>query len=103
MIARSWRAVATADGADRYGGHFRGAVLPELRTVPGFRAAYLMRRADAGEVHIHVLTLWESMDAIAGFAGSTPDTAVVEPAARAVLLRHDETVQHYEADEFSLL
>jgi hypothetical protein len=43
MIARSWRAVATAEGADRYGEHFRGAVL----------------------------------------------------------LRYDETVQHYEADGFS--
>jgi heme-degrading monooxygenase HmoA len=101
MIARSWRAVATAEGADRYDEHFRAAVLPELRTVQGFRTAYLMRRAHAGEVHIHVLTMWESMDAIAGFAGPAPDTAVVEPAARAALLRFDETVRHYEADGYS--
>jgi hypothetical protein len=46
MIARSWRATATPDGARRYEEHFHTAVLPELRAVPGFRMAYLMRRAD---------------------------------------------------------
>ena len=100
MIARSWQAVATPAGADRYGEHFRTSVLAELRTTAGFLRAYLMRSPDGGEVRIHVLTLWESMDAIAGFAGATPDSAVVEPEARAALLRFDETVRHYEADRF---
>jgi heme-degrading monooxygenase HmoA len=100
MIARSWRAVATPAGADRYDEHFRTSVLADLRTTPGFLRAYLMRRPDGGEVRIHVVTLWESMDAIAGFAGATPDSAVVEPEARAALLRFDETVDHYETTEF---
>jgi heme-degrading monooxygenase HmoA len=101
MIARSWQAVATAAGADRYGEHFRTSVLAELRATPGFLRASLMRGPEADEVRIHVLTLWESMDAVAGFAGATPDRAVVEPAARATLVRFDETVRHYETDEFS--
>jgi heme-degrading monooxygenase HmoA len=96
MIARSWQATATTDGARQYEEHFRTAVLPELHAVPGFRTAYLMRRDAGPEVAIHVLTLWESMAAIAGFAGDEPGSAVVEPAARAVLLRFDETVVHYE-------
>jgi heme-degrading monooxygenase HmoA len=101
MIARSWRAAATPDGADRYDKHFRTSVLADLRRTPGFVRAYLMRSPEGGEVRIHVLTLWESMDAIAGFAGSTPDSAVVEPEARAALLRFDEQVHHSEAVEFS--
>lgn len=32
--------------ARRYEEHFHTAVLPELRAVPGFRMAYLMRRDD---------------------------------------------------------
>lgn len=98
MIARSWRATATPDGFRRYEQHFRTAVLPELRTVPGFRTACLMRRDDGGVVQIHVLTLWESMAAVTGFAGDPPNVAVVEPAARAVLLSFDETVEHYETE-----
>ena len=119
MIARSWRATATRDGARRYEEHFRDAVLPDLRTVPGFRTAYLMRRdaeaddataddataddgaaADAdGTVQLHVLTFWDSMASVTGFAGETPGAAVVHPDARAVLLTFDRTVDHYEAQQ----
>jgi heme-degrading monooxygenase HmoA len=104
MIARSWRATATPDGARRYEEHFHTAVLPELRAVPGFRNAYLMRRDDgAGDsgdtVQIHVLTFWESMADITGFAGNTLRAAVVDPAAQAVLLNFDKTVDHYEAQQ----
>ena len=119
MIARSWRATATRDGARRYEEHFRDAVLPDLRTVPGFRTAYLMRRdaeaddataddataddgaaADAdGTVQLHVLTFWDSMASVTGFAGETPGAAVVHPDALAVLLTFDRTVDHYEAQQ----
>src|SRR3954470_20909870 len=101
MIARSWRAVATPAGADRYGEHFRTSVLADLRRTSGFLRAYLMLSPEGGAVRIHVLTLWESMDAIAGFAGATPDAAVVEPEARAALLHFDEQVHHSETTEFS--
>lgn len=104
MIARSWRATATPDGARRYEEHFHTAVLPELRAVPGFHVAYLMRRdggdGDSGRpVQIHVLTFWESMAAITSFAGNTPQAAVVDPAAQAALVNFDKTVDHYEAQQ----
>jgi heme-degrading monooxygenase HmoA len=106
MIARSWRATATPDGARRYEEHLHTAVLPELRAVPGFRMAYLMRRADGdgggdseGTVQIHVLTFWESMAAVTSFAGNTPQAAVVDRAAQAILLDFDQTVDHYEAEQ----
>jgi hypothetical protein len=102
MIARSWRATATPDGARWYEEHFHTTVLPELRGCTDFRMAYLMRRdwdGDHGEtVQIHVLTFWESMAAITGFAGNTPQAAVVDSAAQAVLLNFDQTVDHYEAE-----
>jgi hypothetical protein len=43
-----------------------------------------------------VLTAWESMEAVRGFAGDDPERAVVEPEARAVLSDFDESVRHYE-------
>ncbi|WP_169988992.1 MULTISPECIES: antibiotic biosynthesis monooxygenase [unclassified Microbispora] len=95
MIARIWRASATREGADRYERHFTASVLPSLRDVDGHRGAYLLRRDADGRVDIQVMTLWESMDAIRRFAGDDPATAVVEPAARAVLLGYDTTVTHH--------
>ena len=104
MIARSWRATATPEGARLYAEHFRTTVLPEVRVVPGFRMAYLMRRDHGdcdseGTVQIHVLTFCESMAAVTGFAGNTPRVAVVDAAAQAILLDFDQTVDHYEAEQ----
>lgn len=42
------------------------------------------------------MTLWNSMDAIRGFAGDNLERAVVEPNARAVLTDFEEVVRHYE-------
>ena len=105
MIARSWQATATPDGAGRYEEHFRDEVLPQLRALPGFSTAYLMRREDGdrdatGTVRIHVLTFWESMAAIIGFAGNRPNAAVVHPAAQTVLLKFDKTVDHYVVQQY---
>jgi hypothetical protein len=36
------------------------------------------------------------MEAVRGFAGATPDRAVVEPEAQAALVRYDTEVRHYE-------
>jgi heme-degrading monooxygenase HmoA len=101
MIARTWRAAATRDGAEQYEVHFRDAVLPELRSLRGFRRALLMRRGDGDRVEIEVLTLWESREAVVEFAGAAMDLAVVEPAAQAVLLEYDKTVNHNDAIEFT--
>jgi heme-degrading monooxygenase HmoA len=63
--------------------------------LPGFRGLFLLRRAGRNEGEYQVLTLWDSMEAVRGFAGATPDRAVVEPEAQAALVRYTE-VRHYE-------
>ena len=76
--------------------HFQHSVLPELNQLQGFREAYILRRNQDDGVEITVITLWESMDAIRSFAGDNVETAVVAPAAQAILLRFDTTVTHFE-------
>ena len=94
MIVRRWRAVA--DKAAPYIGHFRRRVLPTLRHVRGFRGAMVLRRIADDAIEIEVLTLWDSMGAIHGFAGDDAERAVVEPEARAALRRFDRRVRHLE-------
>jgi heme-degrading monooxygenase HmoA len=97
MIVREWRAWATPEGYARYEQHFRTAVLPHLREIPGCLDAQLLRRdAESGEIEIVALSYYESLDAIRAFAGDDLERAVVEPAARAVLSRFDERCRHYE-------
>ena len=99
MIIREWRGRTSATRSEEYPRHFRNAVVPDLRRVPGFLGAMLTQRQDGERVEFVVLSRWTSMDAIRAFAGSDPDRAVVEPGAVAALTDYDQTVRHYEVQE----
>jgi heme-degrading monooxygenase HmoA len=55
-----------------------------------------MRRNLGDGVEITVTTFWESMDAIAKFAGNEPEIAVVSPVVQTIMRAFDSTVTHYE-------
>jgi heme-degrading monooxygenase HmoA len=96
MIARSWSARASLDGAEKYADFFRTVLVPQLAGIEGHRGAVVLQHpTELDRVEITVLTFWDSMDAIARFAGSPPDQAVVEPEARAVLTQFDAKVRHH--------
>jgi len=46
-----------------------------------------------------VLTRWQSLDAVRGFAGTDVERAIVEPGAVAAIIDFDATVRHYEVLE----
>ncbi|HEX3235247.1 MAG TPA: antibiotic biosynthesis monooxygenase [Gemmatimonadales bacterium] len=96
MVVRTWRGYGAATEAQAYPDHLLQSVKPKLEQLAGYRGLYLLRRRDSEEVEFLVLTLWESMDAIRAFAGEQPERAVVEPEARAALVRFDQMVHHYE-------
>ena len=97
MIARIWRGVADRSAnADAYERHVTQKVLPSLSAIPGHRGARVLRRSVAGRIEFLVITFWDSIDAIRKFAGDSPESAVVEPEARAVLSEYDDFVRHYE-------
>ena len=96
MILRTWRGFAALTDQERYPHHLLVTVRPKLEAIPGFCGLFLLRRRDSSEVEYQVMTLWDSMDTVRAFAGASPERAVVEPEAQAVLLRFDTDVQHYE-------
>ena len=100
MIARIWHGAAEGGQAEAYRRHFATRVVPHLKELAGHQGAYLLERAVGGEVEFTAVTLWESMDRILAFTGPDPSVAIVEPAARAVLVRFDEFATHYEAASF---
>ncbi len=96
MIARTWTARATPEGAVAYLKKVREMELPHFRSVPGYRGCRFMQRDDDGAVEILVVTFWESMDAVRAFAGDEPTRAHLPPEIMATLDRYDETSVHYE-------
>jgi heme-degrading monooxygenase HmoA len=96
MIMRVWRAMAAPGNAPAYREHLERTVLPQLRALPGFLGVTLMQCERGDQVELVVSSRWQSMAAVRAFAGTEADRAVVEPAARAVLVGFDRTVSHYE-------
>lgn len=96
MIVRTWSAKADAAGAQDYSRYFGATLLPQLRRLPGFAGAYLLRR-DLGEdstVELTAHTFWESPEAIRAFAGDDITMSAVEPEARAMLTDFDRMATH---------
>lgn len=96
LTVRTWTATVNAEGARSYSRYFTGTLVPELRKLPGFEGAYLLRRDldGNGMAELTAHTFWESPEAIRAFAGDDITVANVEPAARAMLLDFDRTVTH---------
>jgi heme-degrading monooxygenase HmoA len=96
MIVRLWKGRALPERAEAYKTHVTAAVFPRLAQMKGFLRGRVLCRDTGRHIEFLVMTEWESMTAIRAFAGDTPDVAVVEPAAQAVLSDYDSRVEHFE-------
>jgi heme-degrading monooxygenase HmoA len=96
MIGRLWHGWTTAANADAYEKLLVSEVLPGIHRVPGYRGAWLMRRAASDGIEFVTLTLFDSMEAVRAFAGEDYEKAVIAPEGRRLLSRFDERSVHYE-------
>ena len=96
LTVRTWSATADTEGAGNYCRYFTGTLLPEMRKLPGFEGAYLLRRDLDGDgtVELTAHTFWASPEVIRAFAGDDITVAVVDPEAQAMLLDFDRTATH---------
>ena len=97
MVDRVWSARTSRDGAVAYLEYFQRVVVPELAAVSGYRGVRLLRRElGANAIEIVVVTAWESLAVIRGFAGDDIERAVVHDEAVALFTDYDRTVRHFE-------
>jgi heme-degrading monooxygenase HmoA len=96
MLVRYFTATVARANAPKYYTYFRNTLTPELERIRGHRGALVLSNDDDGDpVEITVLTFWESIDDIRRFAGDTPNRAVVEPEARAILESFNKIVTRH--------
>lgn len=96
MVVRIWRGQATGGNAAAYRKHVTETVFPSLTAIKGHQGAYLLQRETNGQVEFLAVTLWDCIESIRQFAGEDAETAIVEPAAQAVLSDFDDFARHYE-------
>jgi heme-degrading monooxygenase HmoA len=97
MIERTWSARAESrERGTAYAMYFQRTVLPELAAVRGYQGARLLQRDLRGGIEVVVVTRWQSMAAIRGFAGDAVEAAVVHDEAAALFTDYDRTVRHFE-------
>lgn len=99
MIARTWRGWTRADDADAYVEYLQRTGIPEYRATEGNIAAYILRRNVGERTEFVTLTLWDSLDAVHGFAGDDVERAVFYPEDDRFLVERETTVAHFEVIE----
>ena len=96
MIARMWHGVMPAKKADEYVHYLNRAGVPDYQVTTGNRGVYVMHRIEGDRAHFVTLSLWDSLDAIQGFAGADLERARYHPEGVEFLIEFEPTVTHYE-------
>ena len=99
MISRQWRGLARPDQAQSYIQHLRSVTFPSLQGIPGFVDASILSRLVAGGIEFLIVTRWRSLEAIAKFAGSDPEVAVVPASVAGMMIEYDQRARHFEVVE----
>jgi len=96
-VVRLWRGWTAPEDADAYEALLREELLPRFADdVDGYLGGEVLRRPADGEVAFLTLLRFDSRDAVEAFAGPEPERAHVPAAARELLARWEETVEHHE-------
>ena len=96
MIVRAWHGRVAAEKADDYHEFLLRVAVPDYARVAGNRGCQILRRAEGNETHFLLLSYWDSLDAVRGFAGEPVERAHYYPEDVGFLLGMEESVVHYE-------
>jgi heme-degrading monooxygenase HmoA len=96
MIARIWRGAVRADDAAAYARYVQETGIDSYQKTPGNRGAWALWRTQGDVAEFVTVSLWESAEAIQGFAGQDIEAAVFYPEDDRFLVERDLTVHHYE-------
>jgi heme-degrading monooxygenase HmoA len=96
MIARICRGAVRAEDAAAYASYVQETGIEGYKNTPGNRGAWALWRTEGGRTEFVTVSLWESWQAIEGFAGQDIEQAVFYPEDDRFLVERDLRVRHYE-------
>ncbi len=94
MIARTWHGRVPVGRSDEYYAFLLRTGVPDYRATPGNRGILVQQWTEGEVSHFLLTTLWDSIDAIRGFAGEDYQRARYYPEDDDFLLEKEPGVTH---------
>jgi len=91
-----WTGVTLASKADEFADYIKRTGVPGLLDTTGNQRVFVFRRIAGDRAHFVMISLWESMAAIKGFAGDDVEKARYYPEDEQFLLWLEPTVNHFD-------
>ncbi|MEN8230923.1 MAG: antibiotic biosynthesis monooxygenase [Bacteroidota bacterium] len=97
-IIRTWKGWTTKENASIYENLLLNKIFPDVKKkgIIGLEKVSITIRHKKEEVEFFLVLQFNSMDAVKLFAGENYERAYMPEEAQRVLLRYDDTAQHYE-------
>lgn len=98
LVARVWHGRTPLAKAETYRQYLFDAGVTKIAALPGNRGVQMLvtRTADAGD--FTVVSFWDSVEAIKGYAGEDYTRVHDLPRDAEFLLDHEPLVRHYDLD-----
>ncbi len=97
-IARIWHGRTPLARADEYRQYLFDAGIKKIASLPGNRGVQLLMRKTESEAEFMVVSYWDSVDAIKGYAGPTYENVHDLPRDSEFLIDKETKVRHFEID-----
>lgn len=95
-VMRTWQGRVSLEKADDYQKFMRERAVPDYSSVAGLKHLFFQRRDEETCAHFLLVTVWDSMEAVKGFAGDNPEIAKYYPEDDDFLLEKEKYVNLYQ-------
>jgi heme-degrading monooxygenase HmoA len=97
-IARIWRGRTPRALADEYRQYLFDAGVRKIAGIPGNRGVHMMMRKTADEGEFMVVSYWDTIEAVKGFAGAAYESVRDLPRDDEFLIDKETQVRHFTLD-----
>ena len=98
MIARIWHGRTPATKADEYRQYLFDAGVKKIASLPGNRGVQMMMSKTEEQGEFMVISYWDSIEAIKGYAGPNYTQVHDLPRDKDFLIDHEPLVRHFELE-----
>jgi heme-degrading monooxygenase HmoA len=98
MVARIWHGRTPADKAEEYKQYLFDVGVKKIASLPGNRGVQMMVNKTADQGEFMIVSYWDSIDAIKGYAGENYTRVHDLPRDKEFLIDMETLVRHFELD-----